>query len=332
VGSAGEHLSLARHALDLSFAVTMHKAQGITTDRVLLSLEKMDGERATLSGDALYVALTRTRSLKHVAILGETPIDIGTRIGALRHSVHAGRFVGLFRAASSATAAGGAGPRVRTWVGIDARGRQPEKGIHVVPGIGMDAAAGDSVVRAEAGAQGAGLRVNGAHAAVLGRKRQRQSGGRGSAGGSAGDTPAGPSAQGRRRTQGPPGAGRGRGRVQKRTRQPPARPVGQPAAEPRQPPAPPVALAPSGGRGRPLRNRALPARFQNVADWILWKKNQQKKKKKKEQGRVKFFFFRKRVYKGQAGMKRYQTAAGSFYTFNFFVSFGQRAKRQFNFF
>jgi hypothetical protein len=205
VGSAGEHLSLARHALDLSFAVTMHKAQGITTDRVLLSLEKMDGERATLSGDALYVALTRTRSLKHVAILGETPIDIGTRIGALRHSVHAGRFVGLFRAASSATAAGGAGPRARTWVGIDARGRQPEKGIHVVPGIGMDAAAGDSVVRAEAGAQGAELRVNGAHAAVLGRKRQRQSGGRGSAG----DTPAGPSAQGRRRTQGPRGAGAG---------------------------------------------------------------------------------------------------------------------------
>ena len=55
------------HSLDLAFAITYHKAQGRTLDRVLLVFNEAGHAKMTVS--SLYVGISRVRHSSHLRIL-----------------------------------------------------------------------------------------------------------------------------------------------------------------------------------------------------------------------------------------------------------------------
>jgi len=66
------------HSVDLAFAVTYHKAQGRTINRVLLSLH--DHGRSHITVASFYVGISRVRDSNHLRIL---PIDTAQRMKLL---------------------------------------------------------------------------------------------------------------------------------------------------------------------------------------------------------------------------------------------------------
>ena len=58
---------------ELGFAITFHKVQGQTTDRIILALEKPARGMGLLTAHSLYVGLTRVRANEHMRILPLTP-------------------------------------------------------------------------------------------------------------------------------------------------------------------------------------------------------------------------------------------------------------------
>ena len=75
-----------KHPLDLLFAVTYHKLQGVTLDKLILSINKHPNHRLRLVLSSLYVGLSRVHSLNEIRLLPYSSEDVDYLI-TLKHDV-----------------------------------------------------------------------------------------------------------------------------------------------------------------------------------------------------------------------------------------------------
>ena len=73
--------SICRWPLRLAWATTVHKSQGLTLDKVVISLRDQDGRRETFfsSDNMAYVALSRCKTLEGIQVIG-TPSELASAI------------------------------------------------------------------------------------------------------------------------------------------------------------------------------------------------------------------------------------------------------------
>ena len=64
------------HPVDLLFAVTYHKLQGVTLDKLILAINKHPNYRLRLVLSSLYVGISRVHKLKEVRVLPYTAEDV----------------------------------------------------------------------------------------------------------------------------------------------------------------------------------------------------------------------------------------------------------------
>ena len=75
-----------KHPVDLLFAVTYHKLQGVTLDKLILSINKHPNHRLRLVLSSLYVGLSRVHSLNEIRVLPYSSEDVDYLI-TLKHDV-----------------------------------------------------------------------------------------------------------------------------------------------------------------------------------------------------------------------------------------------------
>ena len=78
VRSGPEHARRRQVPLGLGYALSIHRCQGMTLDRVELDL------RSAFECGQGYVALSRCRSLQHIRVLGFDPAKVKAHPAALR--------------------------------------------------------------------------------------------------------------------------------------------------------------------------------------------------------------------------------------------------------
>ena len=69
------------HAIDLLFAVTYHKLQGVTLDKLILSINKHPNPRLRLIMSSLYVGVTRVHKLDELRVLPKKSEDVEYLVG-----------------------------------------------------------------------------------------------------------------------------------------------------------------------------------------------------------------------------------------------------------
>ena len=75
-----------KHPVDLLFAVTYHKLQGVTLDKLILSINKHPNHRLRLVLSSLYVGLSRVHTLNEIRVLPYSSEDVDYLI-TLKHDV-----------------------------------------------------------------------------------------------------------------------------------------------------------------------------------------------------------------------------------------------------
>ena len=70
------HINFRMHPVDLLFAVTYHKLQGVTLDKLILSINKHPNPRLRLVLSSLYVRISRIHSLREVRVLPYAAEDV----------------------------------------------------------------------------------------------------------------------------------------------------------------------------------------------------------------------------------------------------------------
>jgi len=71
---------------EIALALTFHKVQGATMDRVIISLGGSNGGRGSVTLASLFVAFSRVRRAQHLRFLPFKP-EIGNRLLGLNHSM-----------------------------------------------------------------------------------------------------------------------------------------------------------------------------------------------------------------------------------------------------
>ena len=70
------YTNFRKHPVDLLFAVTYHKLQGVTLDKLILSINKHPNPRLRLVLSSLYVGLSRVHSLSEIRVLPYSSEDV----------------------------------------------------------------------------------------------------------------------------------------------------------------------------------------------------------------------------------------------------------------
>ena len=63
------YINFRMHAVELLFAVTYHKLQGVTLDKLILAINKHPNPRLRLLLSSLYVGISRVHKLEDVPVL-----------------------------------------------------------------------------------------------------------------------------------------------------------------------------------------------------------------------------------------------------------------------
>ena len=77
-------ISYRRHSFDLMFAVTYHKLQGVTLDKLILSINKHPNWRLRLLMSSLYVGVSRVHKLEELRVLPFNDDDVEYLTGLSR--------------------------------------------------------------------------------------------------------------------------------------------------------------------------------------------------------------------------------------------------------
>jgi len=65
-----------KHPVDLLFAVTYHKLQGVTLDKLILSISKHPNHLLRLALSSLYVGISRVKKLDDIRVLPYSDDDV----------------------------------------------------------------------------------------------------------------------------------------------------------------------------------------------------------------------------------------------------------------
>ena len=75
-GNKMRKISYRCHSFDTLFAVTYHKLQGVTLDKLILSINKHPNWRLRLSMSSLYVGVSRVHKLQELRVLPFNDDDV----------------------------------------------------------------------------------------------------------------------------------------------------------------------------------------------------------------------------------------------------------------
>ena len=80
-GKTSKWINYRLHAIDLLFAVTYHKLQGVTLNKLILSINKHPNHRLRLIMSSLYVGVTRVHKLDELRVLPYNTEDVEYLMG-----------------------------------------------------------------------------------------------------------------------------------------------------------------------------------------------------------------------------------------------------------